>query len=109
VELNPYFRASLKNALSNHLGAPWSDPSLQVTKDPKPPSLLELESWMCSQWNAVLHYLVGARDPQYDDPPQEVVDFLEGTRLMATPPEGGLLCITNAGMEFLLKDIHIQV
>lgn len=112
VELNPFFRTSLRAALSNHLGAPWSDPGLQPAKDKDPPSLLSLESWMCAQWNAVLHFLVGATDAGFDEPPQEVVDFLQGTRLMARQqgPEGdSFLSITNAGMEFLLKDIHIQV
>jgi len=97
----------------------------------------ELETYMCDKWNGVLHYLVGAEGAGFPDPAEEVKQFLADTGMMAVPEEEGEegegegegdvvlmgvegtmgkegkgrrhLRITNAGIDFLLKDVHLQV
>lgn len=60
------------------------------------------------KWNSVLHFIVGMEDSPYDPPPPEVRKFLLSTGLMEEFKDESIGA-TDAGFEFLLKDIHVQV
>lgn len=90
---------------------------------------------MCGKWNGVLHFLVGSTESGFDEPAEEVQRFLMDTGLMGDPKdmedkfgrgdeddeeeededdeEDGngkkRMRITNNGVDFLLKDVHVQV
>lgn len=89
------------------------------------PSFIELETFTQKRWDSVLHYLVGTDDPDYDDPPDAIQNFLEETGLMQEDPEyqyRGMkqtqqqrqqhkapLIISSKGYEFMLQEVHVQV
>lgn len=83
------------------------------------PTFIELETFTQKRWDSVLHYLVGTDDPDYEDPPDAIQNFLEETGLMQQDPEyrGGSgggnqkapLIISSKGYEFMLQEVHVQV
>lgn len=78
------------------------------------PTFMELETFTQKRWDSVLHYLVGTDDPDYDDPPDAIQNFLEETGLMQQDPEyrgkqKAPLIISSKGYEFMLQEVHVQV
>lgn len=108
VQLNPHFRHNLLAALTGNQTSPWSDAAVVLKPGANRPTITSLESYMCAKWNGVLHYLVGTSDSGFDEPADEVKRFLVDTDLMRKNGKEGV-AMTNHGIEFLLKDVHIQV
>jgi len=110
VELNPHFRRNLLAALTSNQASPWSDSAVVLKPGAERPTVTSLESYMCAKWNGVLHYLVGTADSGFDEPADEVKRFLLDTDLIRkVPGSKNAVGMTNNGIEFLLKDVHVQV
>jgi len=73
----------------------------------------DLERYTNTQWDAVLHFLVGTVGQT--EPPTAVVQFLLQTGLMQADPDfrgdedDAPLVITQTGYDFMLQDNHQQV
>ena len=73
----------------------------------------DLERYTQTQWDTVLHYLVGTTGHQ--KPPGPIIDFLLQTGLMQPDPEfdgdpdDAIPVITEKGYDFMLQDNHEQV
>lgn len=124
VTLSAEFGKSLRECLLALDACPWAPvtaeqiraleletgvPSKEVTPE-------DLERHTQSQWDAVLHFLVGS--VTHRDPPAAVVQFLLQTGLMQADPDhlaaGGSeetapLVITQKGYDFMLQDSTVQV
>ncbi len=121
VTLTPQFALGVRGALCDAESSPWScltrvqmealenqDTAKQVTPE-------DLERYTQSQWDAVLHFLVGTPN-MAKSPPPAVVHFLLLTGLMQVDPEyrgadeeEAPLVITQKGYDFMLQDNQQQV
>ena len=79
----------------------------------KPLTPEDLERYTLTEWDTILHFLVGT--PNYQDPPAAVVNFVLETGLVQLDPdfEGpedqAPYVIASKGYEFMLLDTHLQV
>jgi Transcription factor Tfb2 len=137
VTLTAQFAKGLKESLHSLENSPWTplsneqlqslqEQQLAAADDTKASPLTfskmspeDLERYTISQWDRVLHFLVGtANQPA---PPTAVIQFLLQTNLMQADPEylathqdeeeeaNAPLVITQAGYDFMLQDNHDQV
>jgi transcription initiation factor TFIIH subunit 4 len=121
LTLTPEFAKGLQESLVSLDASPWtaitasqivameqeaSERSKQVTPE-------DLERYTQTQWDAVLHFLVGTVGQA--EPPPAVVHFLLQTDLMQADPEyagdeeEAPLVITQKGYDFMLQDSYQQV
>ena len=130
VTMTNEFRKGLQAALCHLDASPWTaltPAQLQVmqqeadksatttttttTSEPVTPEYLE--RYTQSQWDAVMHFLVGTVG--HREPPPAVVHFLLQTGLMQADPDfsgnedDAPLVITQKGYDFMLQDNHQQV
>ena len=122
VALTPEFAKGLQETLLTPDASPWkalSTPVLRaMERDAKEPakdiSFEDLERYTQSQWDAVLHFLVGTPNLKVQPSPA-VIHFLLETGLMQPDPEyignpdDAPLCITERGYDFMLQDNAQQV
>ena len=79
----------------------------------KPVTPEDLERYTLTEWDTIMHFLVGT--PNYQDPPGPVVDFVLQTGLVQLDPdfdgpeEDAPYVIASKGYEFMLLDTHQQV
>jgi transcription initiation factor TFIIH subunit 4 len=129
VQLTPEFFQGLKDSLHSLDSSPWNpltDKQMELIEEEaiktagKPNikfprmSNEDLERYTQSQWDAVLHYLVGTGN--HPDPHPAVSHFLLQTNLMQPDPEykgknidEAPLVITQKGYDFMLQDNAQQV
>jgi transcription initiation factor TFIIH subunit 4 len=109
VSLEPCPWVSLTRAQIQTIEVESGAPSKEVSPE-------DLERYTQSQWDAVLHFLVGS--VSHKDPPTAVIQFLLQTGLMQPDPDhlaaGGTedsapLVITQRGYDFMLQDSTAQV
>jgi transcription initiation factor TFIIH subunit 4 len=125
VSLSSEFYKSLQDRLISLDSCPWVPitraqiQALEIesgvpSKEEVTPE--DLERYTQSQWDAVLHFLVGS--VSHRDPPPAVIQFLLQTGLMQPDPDhlaaGGSeetapLVITQKGYDFMLQDSTVQV
>jgi transcription initiation factor TFIIH subunit 4 len=128
VTLTPEFFKGLKAGLSSLDASPWNaltrtqmdfieQEAIKVTGKPvKFPAMSpeDLERYTQTQWDAVLHYLVGTPNMKVQ-PNAGVTHFLMQTNLMQPDPEyrgdvdDAPLVITQKGYDFMLQDNAQQV
>lgn len=130
VTLSKPFRSAIQISLTSLTPAPYpelSDTQLEqfIIKEKqnpdekkkypnKAPTPSELETFTQRRWDSVLHYLVGTDDDNYEDPPEQIQQFLVETGLMQEDPDYRghrqvPLIISSRGYEFMLQDVHVQV
>jgi transcription initiation factor TFIIH subunit 4 len=123
MSLTAEFLCGLQTSLLELDASPWTSLShtqiLQLEQEAnepyKPVTLEDLERYTQSQWDAVLHFLVGTVGQK--EPPAAVVHFLLQTGLMQPDPDykgsdrdnEAPLVITQEGYDFMLKENHQQV
>ena len=133
--LTPEFNGAMKLYLITSSSSPWptvTDEQIALYKktgeqeDGKPsrdpPSRRELEAHTQSQWDSVLHFLVGSEDNDgngangIEEPNVAMVNFLTRIGLMQEDPDytgkdrsHAPLVITSKGYEFMLRDTNAQV
>lgn len=122
VTMSPEFCKGLNTSITSLDSSPWTpltSGQLQAAAAEheevyKAVTPEDLERYTQSQWDAVLHFLVGT--PNYEqEPPPAVVHFLLQTGLMQTDPDymgsqdDAPLVITSKGYDFMLQDTHQQV
>jgi transcription initiation factor TFIIH subunit 4 len=129
VTMTEQFQLGMKAALLHMDASPWTPLSpaelhalrqQPSTSETKSEGIFEevtpesLERHMQTQWDLVLHFLVGSVGHQ--EPSSAVVHFLLETGLMqpdpedkVSSPEDAALVITQAGYDFMLQDNHQQV
>ena len=122
LTLTPEFHKGVRGAIGSLDSSPWISLSpLAARKLAKesnakyvPVTLEDLERHTQTQWDSVLHFLVGTPNLEREPPPA-VVHFLLQTGLMQNDPDwrGGSdqapLVITQKGYDFMLQDNHQQV
>ena len=123
VTLTPEFAKGLQETLLTPDASPWKALTpLQIrameqeaSEAPKDISFEDLERYTQSQWDAVLHFLVGTPNLKVQPSPA-VIHFLLQTGLMQPDPEyvgsnvdDAPLCITERGYDFMLQDNAQQV
>ncbi|KAG0738905.1 hypothetical protein G6F57_002546 [Rhizopus arrhizus] len=105
--MNDTFRHQFQNALTGggtqqSFGLPCSTP------DKHPVDIPFLDHYATTQWEAILHYMVGTSLTK--KPSRGVLNLLERSKLMQNSTDnGGQLQITNKGFQFLLQDVNTQV
>lgn len=133
VRMTPEFQNGLQESLAQLDASPWTaltqaqlqalqkeaNKQQQNNKGTANPVIVtpeDLERYTQSQWDAVLHFLVGTVGPNIKEPPPAVVHFLLETGLMQPDPdykgrdiEQAPLVITQKGYEFMLQDTVQQV
>ena len=130
ITLSKPFRSAIQTSLTSLTPAPYpelSDTQLEqfIIKEKqnpdekkkypnKAPTPSELETFTQRRWDSVLHYLVGTDDDNYEDPPEQIQQFLVETGLMQEDPDYRghrqvPLIISSRGYEFMLQDVHVQV
>ena len=123
VTLTPEFAKGLQETLLTPDASPWKALTpvqirameQEAGEAPKDISFEDLERYTQSQWDAVLHFLVGTPKLKVQPSPA-VIHFLLQTGLMQPDPEyvgsnvdDAPLCITERGYDFMLQDNAQQV
>ena len=133
--LTPEFNKAMRLYLITSSSSPWpivTNEQIAIYKktgeqeDGKPsrdpPSRRELEAHTQSQWDSVLHFLVGSNDNDrkgtngIEEPIAAMINFLTRIGLMQEDPDytgkdrsRAPLVITSKGYEFMLRDTNEQV
>ncbi|KAI8878996.1 transcription factor TFIIH complex subunit Tfb2 [Backusella circina FSU 941] len=105
--LNDVFRREFQNGLTG--GGQQQSFGLPITKlDKHPVDMAFLDHYATTQWEAILHYMVGTSLTK--KPSRGVLNLLQRSKLMQDSNENpGQLQITNKGFQFLLQDVNTQV
>ncbi|CEG82506.1 Putative Transcription initiation factor TFIIH subunit 4 [Rhizopus microsporus] len=105
--MNDTFRRQFQNALTGG-GTQQSFGLPCPTPDKHPVDINFLDHYATTQWEAILHYMVGTSLTK--KPSRGVLNLLERSKLMQESSDnGGQLQITNKGFQFLLQDVNTQV
>jgi transcription initiation factor TFIIH subunit 4 len=121
VTLTPQFAQGLQESLCSLDSSPWTAVSpkqiqmMELESKEKPVVVTpeDLERYTQTQWDTVLHFLVGTVGQA--DPPPAVVHFLLQTGLMQADPdftgdeEEAPLVITENGYDYMLESNTLQV
>lgn len=121
VVMTPEFLKSYSLTLVNIGAIPWEalteeqleTAALTNNETYKPVTPEDLERYTLSEWDTIMHFLVGT--PNYQDPPGPVIDFVLQTGLVQIDPEfdgpeeDAPYVIASKGYEFMLLDTHQQV
>ncbi|KIY53603.1 transcription factor Tfb2 [Fistulina hepatica ATCC 64428] len=108
LALNSTFRASLRQAITGggNQGS-FGVPAPPDARDP-PPDVDTLDSFALEQWETILHYMVSSGSGGNPArPSNDVLFLLERSGLMGKLH--GVLRITSAGFQFLLRSPHAQL
>lgn len=123
VTLTDEFSKGLQETLLSPDSSPWKALSTEDIREiekangekPQDVTYEDLERYTQTQWDAVLHFLVGTPKLKIQ-PSQAIVHFLLQTRLMQPDPEytgnnidDAALVITEKGYDFMLQDNAQQV
>lgn len=121
VVMTPEFFKSWSKTLTNMGAIPWEaltpgqlEAAAHANNETyKPVTTHDLERYTLSEWDTIMHFLVGT--PNYQDPPAPVVNFVLQTGLVQIDPEfrgpeeNAPYVIASKGYEFMLLDTHQQV
>lgn len=99
VQLNPNFQRRIREALC--VGTLAEGVDMEVDPGNNPPSLLQLSEYARSQWDRILHYIVGS---EVELPTAETKALIN---LVGLVGEKG--SITKEGSKFLFQDTHTQL
>jgi transcription initiation factor TFIIH subunit 4 len=122
IQLTPEFKQGLHASILELDSVPWTELSekdlelLYANEKQRYVTISseDLERYTQTQWDSVLHFLVGT--PDFEEPPKAIVSFLMQTKLMQPDPDyrgsnidEAPLCITQSGYDFMLQDSAEQV